>query len=352
MSGTAREIAAAVRSGARSARSVVSRSTWPRSTPREAEIHACNVVLRDEALAAADAVDAAVGRGEDPGPLAGVPVALKDNLCTRGIPTTCSSKILDGWRPPYTATVVQHARRRRRRSRSPRPTSTSSRWARRPRTRRSASPATRTTSPGRRRVERWIGGRGRRRVRAARARLRHRRLDPPARGAVRRGGREAHVRAREPLRADRVRVEPRPDRSVRDDGRRRRAAARDDLGPRPHGLDVDRRRARAARRWAPTSPGCGSGVVSELTDVDGIDPQVRAAVEQAAGALEAAGATVDRVSVPSCTYGLSAYYLIAPAEASSNLGALRRRAVRPAGRRRGRRRHERADTRRGLRRPR
>ena len=61
------------------------------------------------------------------------------------------------------------------------------------------------------------------------------------------------------------------------------------------------------------------GVVSELTDVDGIDPQVRAAVERAAVRWRPAGATVDRVSVPSCTYGLSAYYLIAPAEASSNL---------------------------------
>jgi aspartyl-tRNA(Asn)/glutamyl-tRNA(Gln) amidotransferase subunit A len=61
------------------------------------------------------------------------------------------------------------------------------------------------------------------------------------------------------------------------------------------------------------------GIVEELTDVDGIAPEVRAAVERAAASLEAAGATVDRVSVPSCAYGLSAYYLIAPAEASSNL---------------------------------
>jgi aspartyl-tRNA(Asn)/glutamyl-tRNA(Gln) amidotransferase subunit A len=44
-------------------------------------------------------------------PLAGVPVVLKDNLCTRGVPTTCGSRILEGWRPPYDATVVERLRR-------------------------------------------------------------------------------------------------------------------------------------------------------------------------------------------------------------------------------------------------
>jgi aspartyl-tRNA(Asn)/glutamyl-tRNA(Gln) amidotransferase subunit A len=61
------------------------------------------------------------------------------------------------------------------------------------------------------------------------------------------------------------------------------------------------------------------GIVEELTDVEGIQPEVKAAVERAAAGLEAAGAKVERVKVPSCVYGLSAYYLIAPAEASSNL---------------------------------
>jgi aspartyl-tRNA(Asn)/glutamyl-tRNA(Gln) amidotransferase subunit A len=56
-----------------------------------------------------------------------------------------------------------------------------------------------------------------------------------------------------------------------------------------------------------------------MVDVDGIEPGVRAAVDRAAGALDDAGAKVERVSVPSSTYGLAAYYLIAPAEASSNL---------------------------------
>ena len=100
------DIAAGVRSGSITAGEVVE-AHLARIAAREADVHAFNLVLADEARAAAVAVDAAVARGQDPGPLAGVPVALKDNMCTRGIPTTCSSKILDGWRPPYDATVVE-----------------------------------------------------------------------------------------------------------------------------------------------------------------------------------------------------------------------------------------------------
>jgi aspartyl-tRNA(Asn)/glutamyl-tRNA(Gln) amidotransferase subunit A len=58
------------------------------------------------ALQTARAVDAKVAAGRDPGPLAGVPVALKDNLCVRHMPTTCASKILGGWVPPYDADAV------------------------------------------------------------------------------------------------------------------------------------------------------------------------------------------------------------------------------------------------------
>ncbi len=72
----------------------------------EDSIHAFNLVTADAARDRARAVDALVAAGGDPGPLAGIPVALKDNLCTRGVPTTCSSRILEGWRPPYDATVV------------------------------------------------------------------------------------------------------------------------------------------------------------------------------------------------------------------------------------------------------
>ncbi len=69
-------------------------------------VHAFLHVDADGALAAAARVDA----GEVHGPLAGVPLALKDVLTTRGVPTTCGSKILAGWRPPYDATVVSRLR--------------------------------------------------------------------------------------------------------------------------------------------------------------------------------------------------------------------------------------------------
>jgi aspartyl-tRNA(Asn)/glutamyl-tRNA(Gln) amidotransferase subunit A len=70
-------------------------------------LHAYNEVWRDEALVRARSLDRALASGERPGILAGVPVALKDNLCTTDGHTTCSSRILAGYRAPYMATVVR-----------------------------------------------------------------------------------------------------------------------------------------------------------------------------------------------------------------------------------------------------
>src|SRR5438132_4110091 len=103
---TARDIAADVRAGRRTARDVLEENLAA-IDGREAGIHAFNLVTADAARAEADAIDERVRAGEDPGTLAGVTVALKDNFCTRGVPTTCSSRILEGWRPPYDATVVE-----------------------------------------------------------------------------------------------------------------------------------------------------------------------------------------------------------------------------------------------------
>jgi len=67
-------------------------------------------VAAESARSAARAVDAAIGRGDDPGPLAGVPILLKDNISTIGMPTTAGSRILDGYLPLYDATVVEKLR--------------------------------------------------------------------------------------------------------------------------------------------------------------------------------------------------------------------------------------------------
>jgi aspartyl-tRNA(Asn)/glutamyl-tRNA(Gln) amidotransferase subunit A len=68
-------------------------------------LHAFNTIVADHALARAHAMDRAFDRWRD-APLAGVPVALKDNLCTRGVRTTASSRMLEHYVPPYDATVV------------------------------------------------------------------------------------------------------------------------------------------------------------------------------------------------------------------------------------------------------
>ena len=74
------------------------------------EVAAFVSVDAEGALAAADGVDKRRAAGEKLGPLAGVPIALKDVLCTRGQPTTCSSRMLEQFTPPYDAAVVERLR--------------------------------------------------------------------------------------------------------------------------------------------------------------------------------------------------------------------------------------------------
>jgi aspartyl-tRNA(Asn)/glutamyl-tRNA(Gln) amidotransferase subunit A len=74
------------------------------------KVHAFLHVDRDAALAAAEEVDRQRASGDVLGPLAGVPLALKDVLTMRGVPTTCGSRILEDWRPPYDSTIVEKLR--------------------------------------------------------------------------------------------------------------------------------------------------------------------------------------------------------------------------------------------------
>ena len=78
----------------------------------EAELHAFLTIDAEGAREAAAQADADLADGIDHGPLHGIPTALKDNMCTRGVETTAASQILAGYLPPYDATVVSKLRER------------------------------------------------------------------------------------------------------------------------------------------------------------------------------------------------------------------------------------------------
>jgi aspartyl-tRNA(Asn)/glutamyl-tRNA(Gln) amidotransferase subunit A len=102
---TAAETASKVASGEVSAVEVAT-AHLDRIAAVDEPVHAFLHVDREGALEAANAVDRARAAGEQLSPLAGVPLALKDVMTQKGIPTTCGSKILEGWRPPYDSTVT------------------------------------------------------------------------------------------------------------------------------------------------------------------------------------------------------------------------------------------------------
>ena len=73
----------------------------------EPKLHSFLSITSEHALAQAGNVDGKIAAGEEISILAGIPIGVKDNLCTKGIVTTCGSKILEGFIPPYESTVTQ-----------------------------------------------------------------------------------------------------------------------------------------------------------------------------------------------------------------------------------------------------
>ena len=316
---TAVDIARAVRAGERSARDVVDEHLAAIEA-REPEIHAFNIVLGDEARRAADAIDAAVASGEDPGPLAGVPVALKDNMATRGIPTTCSSKILAGWRPPYDATVVQRL------------TAAGAitigktnldEFAMGSSTENSAFGPTRNPHD----TSRVPGGSSGGSAASVAAGFAPIALGSDTGGSIRQPAALCGVVGVKPTYGVVSRY-----------GLIAFASSLDQIGPFATNVadaalvleviaghdpldttSIPEPAPRLTEELVGGVDGLRVGVISDFLEAEGLAPDVAARVRAAADALSAAGAKVDDASVPSTMYGLSAYYLIAPAEASSNL---------------------------------
>jgi aspartyl-tRNA(Asn)/glutamyl-tRNA(Gln) amidotransferase subunit A len=85
----------------------ITQAALDRITAVDGKVNSFLTVTADHALARAKSIDAKIAAGEELGLLAGIPIGVKDNICTKGVSTTCASKILQNFVPPYDATVNQ-----------------------------------------------------------------------------------------------------------------------------------------------------------------------------------------------------------------------------------------------------
>jgi aspartyl-tRNA(Asn)/glutamyl-tRNA(Gln) amidotransferase subunit A len=274
---------------------------------------------REAVLADARAVDEAIARGESLAPLGGVPVALKDNLSTQDQPTTCASRILAGYVPPYDATVVAALRRQGAVFLGK---TNMDEFAMGSSTEHSAAGPTRNPWDLAR-VPGGSSGGSAAAVAAGEATLA---LGSDTGGSIRQPAAFCGV----------VGLKPTYGRVSRY-GLVAFASSLDQIGPLARDVrdaalafevlaGHDPRDATSAPREVPDTeaalvPDCRGlriGVLRELL-AEGVAEGVRRAVGAAVEVLVDLGAEVEECSLPTLAYALDAYYVIAPAEASSNL---------------------------------
>ena len=314
---TAVDIAAGVRSGTLRAADAIETSLRAIAAT-DGDVHAFLATYDDDARATAAAIDDRVASGEDPGPLAGVPIALKDNLCHNGRVTSCASRILEGWRSPYDATVVERLEAA---GAVVVGKTNMDEFAMGSSTENSAFGP--TANP--RNTDRVPGGSSGGSAAAVASSMVPISLGSDTGGSIRQPASFCGV----------VGVKPTYG-LVSRYGLVAFASSLDQIGPFSSTvadsallLEViaghDRRDSTSLDSPAPSLvshlhdgvEGLRVGLCPEL--IEGASPKIAERITVAADALAANGAELIEVALPELRYGLSAYYLLAPAEASSNL---------------------------------
>lgn len=285
---------------------------------RNDELNVFLHVDQDGARALASTIDERVARGEYVGPLAGVPIAIKDNLCQVGIPTTCSSRILEGWRPPYNATVIDRLITA---GAVPIGKTNLDEFAMGSSTENSAFGPTRNPLD----PTRVPGGSSGGSAAAVAADMTPISLGSDTGGSIRQPAALCGLIGMKPTYG-----------LVSRYGLIAFASSLDQIGPfAKNAMDAailleviaghDPMDSTSLPEPSPSlATHVNSGVVGQRVGlvrelIEGADEDIESAVVRARSALEEAGAKVVELSIPEFRLGLSAYYLIAPAEASSNL---------------------------------
>jgi len=290
-----------------------------RAAAVDGRVAAFALLTADEARAAAAAVDRALAAGEAPGALAGVPIAVKDILCTRGVPTRCGSRILEGFVPPFDATSVERLRAA---GAVILGKTNMDEFAMGSSTENSAFHPTRNPWD----LERVPGGSSGGSAAAVAADLAPAALGTDTGGSIRQPAALCGV----------VGLKPTYGRVSRY-GQVAFASSLDQIGPFANSVEDaalvfeaiaghDPRDATSARLPAPrVAAALGRGAGGMRIGVPreyfarGLDDDVAGPVRAALDAAAALGASVREISLPHTEYAIPAYYIIATAEASSNL---------------------------------
>ena len=291
-----------------------------RITALEPKLHSYLTVTAEQALAQAKQVDNKIAAGEDTGILAGIPMAIKDNMCTRGIRTTCASKVLENFVPPYESTVTQKLLDAGAITLGK---TNLDEFAMGSSTENSAYQLTGNPWD----VERVPGGSSGGSAAAVAANECAVALGSDTGGSIRQPASFCGVVGLKPTYG-----------LVSRFGLVAYASSLDQIGPLSRTVEDSALLLQAIAGHDPRDStsinveipdytrnlktdikGRRIGVIKETFDAEGIDETVKASVEKAIQQLQELGAEIQEISCPQFPYGLPTYYIIAPSEASSNL---------------------------------